>query len=98
MKRVIMAVAALGLLGGCGILGGKDKPKTPTVGNRIPVLAAQQAVEVDPSLADMPIVLPEAVANADWPQPGGNPAKALGHVAIGNALARAWVADIGRGS
>ena len=32
MKRVILAVAAIGLLGGCGIFEGDGKPKTPTIG------------------------------------------------------------------
>lgn len=98
MKRVILSLAVLGLLGGCGILGGKDKPKTPTVGNRIPVLSAQTSIEADPALADVQIVLPEPQVNADWGQRGGNAAKSMGHVAVGTALGRAWAAGIGRGS
>jgi len=98
MKRMILSVAALGLLGGCGIIGGKDKPATPTVGQRIAVLSSQTSVEVDPALADVPIVLPGPQANVDWAQRGGNAAKSLSHVAIGNSLGRAWIANIGRGS
>jgi outer membrane protein assembly factor BamB len=95
---MILSVAALGLLGGCGIIGGKDKPATPTVGQRIAVLSSQTSVEVDPALADVPIVLPGPQANVDWAQRGGNAAKSLSHVAIGNSLGRAWIANIGRGS
>jgi outer membrane protein assembly factor BamB len=98
MKRVILSLAMLGLLGGCGILGGKDKPKTPTVGNRIPVLSTSTSIEVDPALADVQIALPEAQANSDWGQRGGNAAKSIGHVALGSALGRAWATSIGRGS
>ncbi|HEX8533280.1 MAG TPA: PQQ-binding-like beta-propeller repeat protein [Allosphingosinicella sp.] len=98
MNRVILSLAMLGLLGGCGVLGGKDKPKTPTVGERIPVLSTSTSIEVDPALADVQIVLPEAQANSDWGQRGGNAAKSIGHVALGSALGRAWSASIGRGS
>lgn len=98
MKRVVFALAALSLLGGCGILKGDGKPKTPTIGERIPVLSAESSIEVDPALADVAIVLPPAAANADWPQPGGNPAKSMGHVAVGTALGQAWRVSIGEGS
>jgi outer membrane protein assembly factor BamB len=98
MKRVILSLTALAILGGCGILGGKDKKTTPTVGQRIAVLSTNTSVEVDPALADVPIVLPEPQTNADWAQRGGNASKSVGHVAVGNALGRAWAATIGRGS
>jgi outer membrane protein assembly factor BamB len=98
MKRVIVALALAGLLGGCGVFGGKGKPKTPTVGNRVAVLANEASVEVDPGLADVPVTVPPAVSNPDWPQPGGNPAKSMSHVSIGTALGRAWSINAGRGS
>ena len=98
MKRVVIALVAVGVLGGCGVFGGDKKPKTPTVGQRIPVLAAEASVEIDPALADVAVVLPPATANSSWTQPGGNAAKAMGHVTLGTALGRAWVADIGEGS
>ena len=63
MKRLVLALAALGLLGGCGILGGRDRPTTPTVGQRVPVLGTESQVEVDPLLADMPVTVPGPVAN-----------------------------------
>lgn len=97
MKRVIMAMAAASLLGGCGVFR-ESKPKTPTVGERIPVLAAESRIEVDPALADAAIALPPVQNNADWAQPGGNASKSIGHVALGPTLTRAWTADIGEGS
>jgi outer membrane protein assembly factor BamB len=95
MKRLIAGLAALSLLGGCGLFDGKGKPKTPTVGDRIAVLTSEASIEVDPALADVAVTVPPAVANADWPQPGGSASKSLGHLAIGATLARAWSVDAG---
>ena len=98
MKRSISALAALTLLGGCGIIGGKEKPTTPTVGQRISVLGTESGVEVDPTLADVPVVIPGATTNTEWTQSGGNAAKSMGHLTLGTALGRAWMASIGEGS
>ena len=98
MKRLILAAAAAGLLGGCGILEGDGKPKTPTIGKRIPVLSAETSIATDPALADVAVTLPPAVANADWAQPGGNAAKSMSHVALGTSLSRAFAVSIGEGS
>ena len=97
MKRVVIALAAASLLGGCGVFK-SSKPKTPTIGERIPVLSAESRIEIDPTLASVAITLPPAGANADWTQPGGNASKSMGHLALGSALGRAWTADIGEGS
>ena len=99
MTRFLFALAALGTLGGCGIFGGDGKKNvTPTVGERIAVLSAEASVEVDPALSGVPIILPPAAANAEWAQPGGNPAKSMGHLALGTALGQAWRVSIGEGS
>ncbi len=97
MKRVVIALAAASILGGCGVFN-SSKPKTPTIGERVPVLTAETRIEVDPALADVAITLPPPEENAEWTQPGGNPPKSMGHVALGTALGRAWSADIGAGS
>ena len=98
MKRLILAAAMAGLLGGCGILEGDGKPKTPTIGKRIPVLSAETSIATDPALADVAVTLPPAVANADWAQPGGNAAKSMSQVALGTSLSRAFAVSIGEGS
>jgi outer membrane protein assembly factor BamB len=100
MKRILFALAALSLLGGCGTLGlGKGKkPVTPTVGERIPVLARETVLEVDPALAGIAVTLPPATPNSEWTQSGGNAAKSMGHLALGNALGLAWRQSIGEGS
>ena len=94
MKRLVTILAAASVLGGCGIVGGKKDPVTPTLGQRIPVLSSETSVAVDPALASVPVALPAAVSNADWAQPGGNPAKSLGHVALPASIGRAWTAEI----
>jgi outer membrane protein assembly factor BamB len=98
MKRVIGVLAAAALVSGCGLLGGREKPKTPTVGERISVLGGEASIEVDPALADVQISLPLAAPNEEWSQPGGNAAKSMGHLALPAQVNRAWSADIGRGS
>ncbi|MBW4089834.1 MAG: PQQ-binding-like beta-propeller repeat protein [Proteobacteria bacterium] len=91
--------AALALplaLTGCGLGGdwfGKIKPKLPGV--RIPVLTARNTLAVGHT--PPPVVLPPAVANADWPQPGGNPAHDMGQLAARPVLAEAWATGIGAG-
>ena len=98
MKRLVCVLVAAGLVSGCGILGGREKPKTPTVGERVSVLGGEASVEVDPALADVAITLPAAMPNTDWTQPGGSASKSLGHLALGGSPSRAWSAKIGRGS
>ncbi|HEX8622338.1 MAG TPA: PQQ-binding-like beta-propeller repeat protein [Allosphingosinicella sp.] len=101
MKRIVIALAAASLLGGCGSLGlgGKNKKNvTPTVGERIPVLARETVLEIDPALAGIAVTLPPAQPNAEWSQSGGNAAKSMGHVALGSSLAMAWRQSIGEGS
>ena len=98
MKRALIALTALTLLSGCGVFGGSDRRTTPTVGTRIPVLATEANIEVDPTLAGLPVAVPAPSLNPNWPQPGGNPAKSMGHVALGNTLQQAWSVSIGSGS
>lgn len=91
--RVPVAIAALAALSACGIFKGKGD-KTPVLGQRVPILAAETDIVADKTIAQVQVVLPPAAANADWTQPGGNPAKAMGHLALGATPARVWSADI----
>jgi outer membrane protein assembly factor BamB len=97
MKRFVLALAAISLTGGCGVLGRHRGPTTPTIGQRIPVLTADAAAEADPTLADVAVTVPPAAPNPDWPQPGGNASKSIGHVELGAAPAQAWSVSIGEG-
>jgi outer membrane protein assembly factor BamB len=94
-RRAGVALALAALLGGCSVLGGKHKPTTPTVGNRVPVLShVSNEVAPDPTLASVSVVLPPAQVNADWSTAGGDASKSLGHLALGDAPQRVWTASI----
>jgi outer membrane protein assembly factor BamB len=93
----IVLVAALALTG-CGILKPGKGPKTPTVGERIPVLNFETRAVAEPELQDVAVVLPAAETNTDWAQSGGSASKAAGHLTLSGAMAKAWTASIGAGS
>ena len=97
--RLLAALTLIGALGGCSLLGhGKEhKPKTAVVGQRVSVLNIGGDAVADPSLADLPVVVPEPVVNADWSQPGGNSSKVMGDVALPAALGAGWSATIAGG-
>lgn len=97
-RTALIAATAAIALSGCSILRGNGPAATPTVGNRVPILSGQNALEVDPLIAGLQVILPPAVPNADWTQPGGNAAKNLGHVSLGETLGQAWTAQINGGS
>lgn len=100
MKRITIAAMMMLTLGGCGIFkgGGEKGPKTPLLGERVPILTYENGAEVDAGLADIPVVVPPAEANTAWTQPGGNERKAMVHLALGTALGRAWSVSIAGGS
>jgi outer membrane protein assembly factor BamB len=98
-SRLLTAIIIASIaLSGCSRLGigggGAKKSLTPVLGNRIPVLTSETNAEADPSLAGVSILLPPAVANDSWAQPGGNASKVMEHVAVGTALGKAWDAKI----
>jgi len=92
MVRLGAMVAGVALLAACGAIGGKPNggKKTPVVGKRTSILTAERGVEVDPAIADVAVTLPEPYEDAEWSQPGGNPAKAMGHLALGASPSRVW--------
>jgi outer membrane protein assembly factor BamB len=97
-QRTRLAVLA-GLivsLGACGTVGGgKDKrPKTPVFGNRVSILSSESGADVDPTLASVPVILPDPAAISEWSQPGGNAAKLIGHVALAASPSEIWSASI----
>lgn len=100
MKKSIAAPVALAALMGlsaCGVFK-SDPKKTPTVGNRVPILAAENAAEIDPALSGVQVLLPPAMVNAEWSQPGGNASKSMGHLALGGSPSRIWSAAVDGGS
>ncbi|QIK96618.1 PQQ-binding-like beta-propeller repeat protein [Sphingomonas sp. HDW15A] len=96
-RNLVLIVSASALVTACNPFK-KDRVETPTVGERVSVLVNEIELQVDPETAAMPMVLPEAVANEEWAQSGGNAYKSVGHVALGQALGTAWTARIGEGN
>lgn len=94
--RITVSVVALAALAACGGGGNKNKNRLP--GERIPVLAFEQQLETDPAIADLKVTLPAPLANQDWAQPGGAPAKAMHHLALPQTLDKAWSASAGKGT
>ncbi|AXB78251.1 PQQ-binding-like beta-propeller repeat protein [Novosphingobium sp. P6W] len=97
--RKVVPLIALALvmgLSGCKVFGGGKGPaKTPTVGNRVPILSRiESGAKVDTTLGAVSVILPPAEVNADWAQGGGTASKAYGHLALAETPTRAWTAQI----
>jgi outer membrane protein assembly factor BamB len=94
--RFAVALTLLASLGGCGLFGHHVErgPKTAVLGNRVSVLNTGSDAVADPSLADVPVVVPAAVANDAWTQPGGNATKVMGNLALPLALHPGWSTKI----
>jgi outer membrane protein assembly factor BamB len=96
--RAATLIAVALAAAGCSVFNKSKHVTTPVLGERIAVLTSEGDVQVDPALADTPMILPEPVANADWTQSGGSASKSMGHVALGAAVTQAWEVQGGRGS
>jgi len=83
---------------GCSLLKKGARPKTPVLGQRIPVLTTEGNVEVDPATQALPFSIPAAVENSGWTESGGNASNSMGHVALGAALRPAFTVQAGRGT
>lgn len=94
--RVAAALALVAALGGCGIFKHHvDRgPKTAVLGNRVSVLNTGSDAVADPSLADVPVVVPEPAVNDSWTQPGGNATKTMGDPALPLNLRPGWSTNI----
>jgi outer membrane protein assembly factor BamB len=94
---VPLTIAALVALSACGVLKGGQK-KTPVLGDRVPILATESDALPDKSLAGVQVVLPPAIANDAWAQPGGSASKSMGQLALGDSPAKAWSVQIPGGT
>lgn len=97
--KILLALAASASLGGCAVIDGVrgdagKKNNTPTVGNRVDILGTERDTDVDPALAGVAVILPPAVVNDAWAQPGGNASKSPGHIQLGQGLSRIWSATV----
>ena len=85
-------------LASCGVFKKGAKTRTPTIGERIPILSFETRAEVETELKETAVVLPAPEINAEWAQPGGSAAKVGGHLVLAEQPAEAWRAGIGKGS
>lgn len=95
-------IAALGVslaLTGCSTFKQffGDHEGKPLEGERISVLQLQKELTPNPELASEEVALPEEWQNQFWPQRGGYPNHALGHLALGKSLKKAWKVSVGAG-
>jgi outer membrane protein assembly factor BamB len=91
----LLASASLSTAG-CGLFD--DKPKARLPGDRISVLGLDRSIQPDPALVSQPITLPPATANAEWPEPGGNPSHSMGNLTLPNQVKKAWENSVGDGT
>lgn len=97
-RRLLLAGLGAGLAGcGEGTWFGEREPP-PLEGTRVPVLLVGEGATADPRLAELKVVLPPPLRNADWPQQGGEPGNAMGHPAGPENPTLAWRRSIGRGA
>lgn len=88
-----LAVALTGCAGN-GLFGKREKT-TPTIGDRMPILSRIEAgTVVDPALEGVTVVLPPAIANAEWSQVGGAASKSYGHLQLAEIPTKVWEAKI----
>lgn len=94
--KLSVALTAMLALGACNAL--KGPKKTPTLGERVPILVAEGGAEADKTIAEVQVLLPPPAANEAWTQPGGDPSKSMGHLALAAAPQRLWTAHIRGGT
>ena len=95
--RASIALAALIGLSGCAAFKGHVK-RTPTVGNRIPILVSENGIETDKTIANVAVLLPAPTINDSWTQSGGNASKSMGHLTLSAKPTRIWQASITGGT
>jgi outer membrane protein assembly factor BamB len=72
--------------------------KSNIKGVRIDVMATDNSIKPDPSLANTPVVLPPPYINRSWPEPGGFAANAMYHLEAPGPLNIQWQTETGKGS
>lgn len=98
-KRFLLPLSLLLAVSACGIsewFGETEAPPLP--GQRIAILAYERGLRADPTIAEVPVRLPEPYINTDWAQPGGSAAHAMYHLSLSANPRRVWSADVGDGS
>lgn len=108
LTTVAVVAASLALQGCAG--DGPELPKlsdlnpfkekvTPLPGRRVSLVERDGKSPGESVDATVPVTLPPERANEAWSQPGGEPANAPGHLALGGTgLKQVWSSDAGQGS
>jgi len=98
---VIIALAFLA--SGCQMIdmasGWFNQPRKSKIrGERISVMASDESIRPDPSLKDVPVLLPPPYVNKNWPEPGGYADNAMYHLDAPGPLRELWDTSAGEGS
>lgn len=96
--RATLAVAAVAMLAGCSMFGGKKGPTAEEREGRVPMSLMEQKLKPDATLAATTVALPAAVPAVDSPQAGVTASKSPGNRTAGDALQVDWRASVGAGS
>jgi outer membrane protein assembly factor BamB len=99
---VLVTLAAL-MLTGCDTMDTisgwfSQGHKSNLRGERISLMATDESLAPDTSLASTPIRLPAPYHNPEWTQPGGFPSNATYHLDAPGPLRRLWDSSAGKGS
>ncbi|MEL0112300.1 MAG: PQQ-binding-like beta-propeller repeat protein, partial [Rickettsiales bacterium] len=99
VRGLVLMLAVVLAVSGCSwIQELTGKKKKPLPGQHIPIMLNEQDLEPDPRVADLRVILPAPVENANWTQAGGNAGHAMHHLKISNDVREAWERNIGEGS
>jgi outer membrane protein assembly factor BamB len=96
----ILSLALMLGLGACSTVQdvlSTDREET-VEGETIAVLSLEEEVRADPRISQMPVRLPNAFTNDQWPQPGGAPTNAMQHLTLDGQLNRVWQRSAGVGN
>jgi outer membrane protein assembly factor BamB len=107
--RPIALIAAAAALSACSTVsrigsainpfdGGDPPPQTAPQDGRQSILAFEQQLAPDPSLASHAITVPASVSVSDWSQPGGTADNSPPQSTGAATLEQAWRANLGAGS
>jgi outer membrane protein assembly factor BamB len=102
-NRTLLAVAAVAAIGlaGCSTVSklafwqNSTNKSVASEGERIPILAAEDQLNVSDALKGQSFYLPPPAPQADWPLPGGTPEQSVEHADAAPAFAIAWRRSLG---
>jgi outer membrane protein assembly factor BamB len=100
---VVLLLVAGTVLSSCGtyntVADWFDRTKKSKIqGERISIIASEQALSSDPTLAATKMDLPPPKKNAEWPQPGGTPDNVTGNLMADGPLEQVWSVSAGKGT